>query len=60
MGCFGGCIMYFIKGMWYSPKSERFYGGINLLKKRAPVLGSSFGMWGGIFSLIDCSLIHIR
>lgn len=26
--------------MWYSPKSERFYGGINLLKKRAPVLGS--------------------
>lgn len=25
--------------MWYSPKSERFYGGVHLLKKRAPVLG---------------------
>ena len=28
--------------MWYSPKSERFYGGIHLLKKRAPVLGGIY------------------
>ena len=28
--------------MWFSPKNERFYGGISLLKKRAPVLGGKF------------------
>ena len=27
MGCFGGCIVYFIRGMWYSPKKERLFGG---------------------------------
>jgi import inner membrane translocase subunit TIM17 len=39
MGCFAGCIAYFIRGMWFSPKKERFYGGVLLLKRRAPVLG---------------------
>ena len=39
MGCFAGCIAYFVRGMWFSPKRERFYGGILLLKRRAPVLG---------------------
>ena len=47
MGCFAGCIGYFIKGFiilkisgcWYSPKKERLFGGVMLLKKRAPVLG---------------------
>jgi len=28
MGCFAGCIGYFIRGMFFSPKSERFVGGI--------------------------------
>lgn len=39
MGCAAGCILYLIRGMWMSPKSERLYGGIMLLKKRAPILG---------------------
>lgn len=60
MGCFAGCIAYFIRGMWFSPKKEKFYGGIVLLKKRAPVLGGSFALWGGLFSLTECSLIHLR
>lgn len=41
MGCAAGCILYLIRGMWLSPKSERLYGGIMLLKKRAPILGGS-------------------
>lgn len=60
MGCFAGCIAYFIRGMWFSPKKERFYGGVLLLKKRAPVLGGSFALWGGLFSMTDCALIHVR
>jgi len=39
MGCVAGCILYFIRGMWYAPKANRAYGGIMLLKKRAPILG---------------------
>ena len=76
MGCFAGCIAYFVRGMWFSPKRERFYGGVLLLKRRAPVLGGnirliydlylqkwiigSFALWGGLFSLTDCTLIHLR
>lgn len=60
MGCFAGCIAYFIRGVYFSPKSERFVGGIKLLKRRAPVLGGSFALWGGLFSMTDCTLIHLR
>lgn len=42
MGCAAGCILYLIRGMWLSPKSERLYGGIMLLKKRAPILGGIY------------------
>ena len=55
-----GSILYFIRGCWYSPKSERVYGGITLLKKRAPILGGNFALWGGIFSTTECSLLYLR
>jgi mitochondrial import inner membrane translocase subunit TIM17 len=60
MGCLFGSIIYALKGMWYAPMSQRLYGGLVLLKKRAPVLGGSFALWGGIFSVTECSLIHLR
>lgn len=60
MGCAAGSILYFVKGMWFAPKKERLFGGIMLLKKRAPVLGGSFALWGGMFSTVDCILIHLR
>jgi import inner membrane translocase subunit TIM17 len=41
MGCAAGVILYFIRGMWYAPKKEKFIGGILLLKKRAPILGGT-------------------
>ena len=47
-------------GMWYSPRKERLFGGVMLLKKRAPVLGGSFALWGGLFSMTDCLLIYFR
>ena len=31
-----------------------------LMKKRAPVLGGSFALWGGLFSSCECTLIHLR
>ncbi|CAD8142543.1 unnamed protein product [Paramecium octaurelia] len=60
MGCFAGCIFYFLKGMSFAPKKERFFGGIQLLKRRAPILGGSFALWGGLFSITDCTLMHLR
>lgn len=41
MGCAAGCLIYLVRGMWLSPKSERLYGGVMLLKKRAPILGGN-------------------
>lgn len=67
MGCTAGVILYFIRGMWYAPKKEKFFGGVMLLKKRAPILGGilsfylgSFALWAGLFSITDCTLISIR
>eukprot|EP00828_Plagiopyla_frontata_P007893 TRINITY_DN1382_c0_g1_i1.p2 TRINITY_DN1382_c0_g1~~TRINITY_DN1382_c0_g1_i1.p2 ORF type:complete len:199 (+),score=34.97 TRINITY_DN1382_c0_g1_i1:240-836(+) len=60
MGCFSGCINYFFKGMWYSPKNERILGGVMLSKKRAPILGGNFALWGGLFSATECTMIHLR
>lgn len=52
-----GSFFYFIRGCYYSPKSERIFGGITLLKKRAPILGGSFALWGGIFATTECTLL---
>ena len=30
------------------------------MRNRAPFLGGNFGLWGGIFSTVDCLLIHFR
>lgn len=60
MGCGGGSIYYFFKGFMGSPSRERFKGGILAVKHRGPVLGGSFAMWGGLFSIFDCSLLWFR
>lgn len=38
MGCLMGAAWHFGRGMYYSPKSEKFFGGIMMMKKRAPIL----------------------
>lgn len=67
MGCTAGCIWNLGKGtivwnsgMFRAPKSERLIGGFRLLSKRAPILGGSFALWGGIFSMTDCIITLAR
>jgi len=60
MGCIGGSLWYFIKGFFNSPKRERFFGGIQHLKRRGPVLGGNFALWAGMFSSCDCVLVYYR
>lgn len=60
LGCISGSLIYFCKGAWNAPKRQRIYSGLCHVRNRAPFLGGNFGMWGGIFSLCDCLLVHYR
>lgn len=60
MGCLGGWIWNFGKGIRNSPKGERFAGALFSAKSRAPILGGNFAVWGGTFSTFDCTLQYIR
>ena len=35
-------------------------GGLTHVRNRAPLIGGSFGMWGGCFSTVDCMMMHYR
>ncbi len=36
------------------------YSGFCHVRNRAPLLGGNFGLWGGMFSSIECMLIYYR
>ncbi|XP_048354394.1 mitochondrial import inner membrane translocase subunit Tim17-A isoform X2 [Sphaerodactylus townsendi] len=38
----------------------RLWGSLTAVKTRAPQLGGSFAIWGGLFSMIDCSMVKAR
>lgn len=60
MGAIGGTIWHFIKGARNSPQGARLLGAVDAVKVRAPALGGSFAVWGGLFSTFDCALQGIR
>lgn len=60
MGAVGGSIWHFVRGAKNSPRGARIAGAIDAVKLRAPVLGGSFAVWGGMYSLYDCGLAGIR
>lgn len=47
-------------GAYNAPKRQRIIGGFRHIRNRSALLGGSFAMWGGIFSLTDCALIAYR
>nr|AII98001.1 BLTX645 [Nephila pilipes] len=62
MGCIGGAVFQSIKGFRNAPSgtSRRLLGSLAAVKQRAPIIGGNFAVWGGLFSTIDCTLVHIR
>lgn len=62
MGTIGGGIFQAIKGFRSSPVgvNHRLRGSLTAIKTRAPQLGSSFAVWGGMFSTIDCGMAQVR
>uniref|UniRef100_A0A8C4QX67 Mitochondrial import inner membrane translocase subunit TIM17 n=1 Tax=Eptatretus burgeri TaxID=7764 RepID=A0A8C4QX67_EPTBU len=62
MGAIGGGIFQAIKGFRNAPMGARyrFRGSLNAIRTRAPQVGGSFAVWGGLFSTIDCGLANVR
>ncbi|GJV61677.1 hypothetical protein Tco_1467777 [Tanacetum coccineum] len=60
MGAIGGSAFHFIKGLYNSPRGERFIGGAQAVRMNAPRVGGSFAVWGGLFSTFDCAFVYAR
>ncbi|KAI3781768.1 hypothetical protein L2E82_11792 [Cichorium intybus] len=60
MGAVGGSAFHFLKGIYHSPKGERFIGGTQAVRMNAPRVGGSFAVWGGLFSTFDCTMVYVR
>jgi import inner membrane translocase subunit TIM17 len=60
MGAVGGAAFHFLKGIYNSPKGERFVGGTQAVRMNAPRVGGSFAVWGGLFSTFDCTMVYLR
>lgn len=62
MGCFGGGLFQGLKGFRNAPQGlkRRFAGGLAAVKSRSPTIGGNFAAWGCVFSIVDCSLVHLR
>lgn len=62
MGCLGGALFHSIKGFRNAPSgvSHRLLGSLAAIKQRSPILAGNFAVWGGMFSTIDCTLVHFR
>ncbi len=60
MGAIGGSIFHSVKGARNSPRGARMRGALDAVKLRAPILGGSFAVWGGLFTTFDCTLQGLR
>ncbi len=62
MGTIGGSIFHGVKGYRNSASGFRrgFAGGFTTIRQKATVTGANFAAWGGMFSVVDCSLAYIR
>ncbi|KAI3967721.1 hypothetical protein MKX01_039631 [Papaver californicum] len=60
MGAVGGGILYFVTGLYNSPKGERFIGGAQAIRMNAPRVAGNFASWGAMFSVCDCTSAYVR
>ncbi|KAF7402819.1 hypothetical protein V1477_020237 [Vespula maculifrons] len=62
MGAIGGAVFQSVKGFRNAPSgiNRRLIGSFMAIKQRAPIIAGNFAIWGGVFSMIDCTLVHYR
>lgn len=46
--------------MLNAPKQTRLLAGITHVRKRAPIMGGTFALWTGTYSMVDYSIYKIR
>eukprot|EP00434_Breviolum_minutum_P021337 symbB.v1.2.018827.t1/scaffold1516.1/size114181/15 len=56
VGSCGGFCMTFARSLRNFPKGHRLSGAFAAAQTRAPVLGSTFAMWSGLFHSFDCAV----
>ncbi|CAL1127103.1 unnamed protein product [Cladocopium goreaui] len=56
VGSCGGFCMTFVRSLRDFPKGHRLSGAFAAAQTRAPVLGSTFAMWSGLFHSFDCAV----
>jgi len=59
-GCVGGSIVHTFKGWRNAPKGKALRMALSQVRARSPVTGGNFAIWGGLFSIFDCSLAAVR
>lgn len=62
MGAIGGSLFHGYKGAKNAPQGfiKRFYGATSTIRMNAAKTGGGFAMWGGMFSVVDCTMAHLR
>ena len=62
IGSIGGAVWFFAKGGRNAPKGnyQWYFDGLKSAQARSPVSGGNFAVWGGLFSVGDCSLAYYR
>lgn len=62
MGLIGGGIFQAVKGFRNAPSGvrRRVAGSFASVVHRSPIIAGNFAVWGGTFSLVDCTLVHYR
>lgn len=62
MGCIGGCIFQAIKGFRNAPSglNRRMLGSLSAIRSRTPTVAGSFAVYGGVFSTMECTMVHLR
>jgi len=62
MGSIGGAVFQSIKGFRNAPSGfqRRLTGSLSAIQQRSPIIAGNFAVWGGMFSTIDCTLVHFR
>ncbi|CAI9778331.1 unnamed protein product [Fraxinus pennsylvanica] len=59
-GIVGGSAFNMLKGMYNSPKGERLIRGLQAVRMNAPRFGSRCAAFGGLSSVLESSMIHVR
>jgi len=55
-----GVLSTTVKGLRNAPTGARFAAGLEAVRMNAPRIGSSFAVWGGLYSVCDCTLVYVR